>query len=465
MSPDLRSMLREAAPQPLGGVDERKIARRARRITGVRVLAAVAAVTFAVAGGAVVARSTGDSGPVDVADDVLDRTAPRFEVPRGRRHVVVSGVYGADWHERWRGKAWRLLVWAKGETRCFQLAEEDAARNENTTCSDVLNPKSIDSAIFGPSTSFRTESEDPDQFLFVMGEVGPRVDRLEFRPDDGAPVDVPLHDAPEKTGIPYRYYAVTLPRYDLGYLTAYGDGGGGLETHRLCGPGCEEEREAERDAEVAAYEAEPVTLEAKAAVFAVAAAGQAGLVDHFGTLWSYRRIVRLGNGFVAMFVATECSSPTPEGGVTCGRRRERTSVRFRIEDERFSVAGATGPMTAAQRARLLAYSEEVPADLRGWQVVSYAFAPGRGRSWYAGYAAVWTGNVPPPAGDYGSVCLVTAVDERGRSLAERRSPFEVDSRESLRVTAGITELEAAEEPAALELACDRPALGVSERWR
>ncbi|MFN2588204.1 MAG: hypothetical protein ABR613_08805 [Actinomycetota bacterium] len=468
MSPDLHTLMHDAAPRPSREVDVVALSRRARRISVTRAATAAVAAAVVAAGGTVVARSFDGAEPTGVVSEPEeDRAAlppprphagDRSHPPRGPRHEVLSGTHGDDWAEPWEGQTWRLLAWSKGHTICVQLAYRGQPRNQGLWCSHDQTRQTVRDTALGGSTSFFTGSEDPDEFYFVAGAVGPRVAELELRRRGAAPVAIPLHAAPEQVKVPYRYYAATLPRFDLAHLVALDAEGRALETSRICGPGCRAERGARLAAEIEAYEAQPVEPAAKAAVFAVSVAGQAGLIDEFGRRWSYRGLVATQDGFLARFDATRCTRRTPRPGQRACRPGPRTgTLRIAVEEDLFVVTGVTGPASGAERAAMLADEEEVPEDHRGWRLVAHAFARGgTARSWGVSFALAWTGNVPAPRG-YTSTCWMNVYDGDGDLIL--RGPnldFEAPAEESERVAGLTTEIETGVEPDHLGVACNPP---------
>lgn len=470
MSPDLRSLLHAAAPQPHEQVDARVIARRARRITMTRAGTAVATVLAVAIGGVGLASSLGERRPADVVGEGREkrtgiRPQPRPTVethqgegrkpPPGPRYEVVSGVHGDDWARKWRSKAWRLLVWAGRGSDCVQLAYDDTPLNHSLWCSHGReDPRKTG---LGSSTSFFTGSEDGDEFWFVAGQVGPRVAELELRPDAGQPVSIPLHAAPAKVDVPYRYYAATLPRFDLAYVVALDEDGNELERKRVCGPGCQGEREASSAAEIQTYEAAPVDVAAKAAVFASSVVGGAGLLDEFGRRWSYRGISAEGSGFVVRFEAQRCTPPPYRPGQARCKPLGPARLFVGQDEDLFVVTGAAGPMSGAQRAAMLAGEEEVPADRRGWRLVAWAFARGRSdRAWNVTFALTWTGNIPAPP-DYGSTCWMSVYARGGRLITRGPDlPFDAPDEEAFRVNELMTEIETDLEPGYVGVGCEPP---------
>lgn len=469
MSDELRALLHASAPAPRGSVDVRGLERRARRIVLTRFAAATLSAAVVAAGVTVVARI--DVADRPVADPVPQRPPDDVEVrhresrvPPGPRYEVVSGVFGDDWEED-AGLRWRLLVWGRGRTSCWQVATEESERNESLACTHA-DPDQVRETKLGGSTSFLTQSEDPDEYHFVAGYVGPRVDRLEFRGDRGPDRSIPLHRPPPEAGSPFRYYATTLPRYDFAQLVALSERGRALESHRLCGAGCREQREREAATEVVAFEHAPVTVESAAAAFAVAAAAQAGVMDELGTFWSYRGISG-EDDYVATFSATDCSGADAYGGYRCDPDHEPATVRVAIEDDRFVVAGAKGPMTDEQRGALESYWEPVTDDVRRWRQVTFSFARTGPREWDVSFLMVWTGNLDAPR-DYGSACRFVVYAARRETL--HRSPllaFEVgrDEQEFRRVSGLMTTIETRRVPRDLLVECDDPAPGLMERLR
>lgn len=469
MSSDLRTLLHEAAPRPAAGFDERRIERRARRITLVRVAAGVLAAAT-VAGGATVITARRPA-PDGIVGDVRPQPAPpqpevdarqhERPIPPGPRYELASGVFGDDWdHEA--GKAWKLLAWGRPRRSCWQVAVEGEARNSNMGCTHGRTAAEAAVEIFAGTSSVETGSRDPDEFAFMSGEVGPRVQRLEFRSDRGPRFSVPLYSPPRKTGIVHRYFAVVLPRYDYGRLDAIAEDGEVLASRDLCGVACRAAHEREREVEVLSYEHTPVTTESAAAAFAVEAAARAGLMNRLGTVWSYRTIS--SDELVASFRTTECAGSTLDGTYECDPEQDAASIDVGIEDDRFVVEAVEGAATEEQRAAVEAHSAAVTDDVREWRQVAHSFAHARGDEWEVAVVAVWTGNLDAPR-DYGSACRLVFYDAAGRVLERSRPlPFGVRPEEYHRVNALTTSIVTERPPADLALDCAEPGPDVSESW-
>ncbi|HEX2294656.1 MAG TPA: hypothetical protein VHN37_05040 [Actinomycetota bacterium] len=466
MSPDVRSLVQAAAPRPAAGVDVRAIERRARRRLVVRSVAA-ALVLVAVGASAGVVASLDRSGRDGVVGDPRPQPAPpgpevdradgRSRIPGGRRYEIASGSYGDDWHEPWAGERWRLLVWGRGRTSCWQMAEGDAGRREGVSCS--LHD-GADGA-FLASMSLETGSRDPAEFTFVAGELAPTVDRLRFRGDRGPGFSIPVLAAPARSGVPYRYYTALLPRYDYARLVASSAGGEVLDTRRLCGIGCEADRQRAAAEEVRAYEDAPVTLESAAAAFANEAAGRAGLIDQLGTYWIYQTISQ--DDLVAIYETTDCSDAVPDDGYRCDRDYGAGSIDVGVVDDRFVVEGAEGPMTSEQREALESYSAPAAVGDPEWRHVASSFAETEDGRWEAAFVVVWTGNMDAPR-EYGSACRFTVYDSDGDTLyRSRKLPFEVRGREYYRVSGLTTEVGERRAPEDIAVACDEPGPDVMDR--
>ena len=303
--------------------------------------------------------------------------------------------------------------------------------------------------------SFFTGSDDPAEYVFVVGEAGPAVDRLVFRGGRGPQRAIPLHAPPPEAGIPYRYYATLVPLFDHARLVALGKDGRVLASRSLCGGGCIEDRERAEDDAVVAYEDAPVTLESAAGAFANAALAHAGLVDQLGIYWTYRRIDPTDDGFVARFRTARCFG-APRRGFRCSPVQGRGWVRVGMADGRFVVEDAEGAMADDQRAALESYSEEVRDDVREWRLVSYGFDPGPGDEWDLVFVMLWTGNMDAPR-DYGSMCRLRVFAEDGELAYESRPlPYRVRDEEPYRVTGVLTEVTSDRPPRDLEAVCDQP---------
>lgn len=461
MSDDLSALLHAAAPRPRGVVDLERVRRRARRIVAGRYAAAVVAV-LAVAAGVTVAAPWEDRVPERVVGDPRPEPAPHEfrvrgherRIPPGRRHEVVSGVFGDDWGKR-SGMRWRVLVWSQGRTSCWQLATETTKRNESIACSPNLDAKTVNDTVVGGRFSFLTGSRDSREYEFVAGIVGPRVDRLVVRGRPRLDVRIRLHEAPARTGIPYRYYATTLPAYDVAHLIALSEDGQTLQSYDLCGDECQEQRALFRDAEVARFEAAAVSVKASAGAFANAALAHAGLLDQLGVYWTYRGIEADGDDFVASFGVRRCFAD-PAAGYACTRRLKPASIRVAVSGDRFVVEDVDASVPDDQRRALQSYSEPVRDDVREWRLVAYRFDPGPGPEWDVAFVMLWTGNAGAPR-DYGSLCRLTGYDSRAR-VAFRAGPlvFAVGDDEPDRVVASYAAVEARLTPERLVVTCDEP---------
>ena len=468
MSSDLRELLHEAAPRPALSLDEKEIARRARRMSVTRVAAAVV-VALGVLGGGLVAASVRAPERQGVIGDVRPQPAPsppepraldhKRRIPGGPRFELAAGVFGDDWDYH-AGRAWRLLVWGHPRESCWQVALEGEARYSNVGCTHGRDPEDAAGDVFAGSSYLQTGSSDPAAFAFVSGEMGPRVARLEFRGDRGGDFSIPLYAAPRHTGIAHRYYASVLPRFDYGHLVALSEDGDELSSRRLCGIGCHAQKEREREIEVLAYEHTPVSTESAAAAFAIEAAARAGLVDQLGTTWSYRTIS--SDDLVASFRTTECEARRG-GRYECDRAQGAATVDVGVEDDRFVVEAVDGPVTGEQRTELESRSAPVTDDVREWRHVAQSFASAGGKRWHIAFVAVWTGNLDAPR-DYGSTCRYTLYDASGDVLRRSSSiPFLVRSGEYSRVGGLLTTISAGRAPANLELRCTEPGAALSHR--
>jgi hypothetical protein len=343
---------------------------------------------------------------------------------------------------------------------------EDATSKEGVSCS-APGSSSDKYPPIGGSLSFFTSSDNPDEFWFVVGELGPQVSGLEFRPSQGEAVTIPIEPAPPETGIERSYYAATLPQFDSAQLVALDSDGKELESHDICGPGCEQDRRSEADAAVAEYEAQPVTLESKAAAFASIAVGKAGLIDAFGTRYSYQSVnsdvdgfPRDVDGFAVRFDVSECEPPHGEDGTyRCGGDDEGATVLVGIDDEQLDVWGVDGPMSEAQRERLLSYTHSADDFGPEWRQIAGNVVREQDRpNWAVSYSLVWMGNLPPPVDDYGSMCTMTVYDGDGDVVGESRPlPFDVRPEEESRVSEPVTGLEPdVKDPQDVVVECDDP---------
>lgn len=380
--------------------------------------------------------------------DLLHRDGPP---PASPRYTVTSGVFGEDWDGPRAGKPWDLLVWGDGTTTCWQVVEEGYSKSEGRTCSRNVDPEALRRTAFDVTRSFYSGSRDPDEYMFVAGETGPRVHRLVFRGDRGPDMPVRLFHPPPSTPSPYRYYAAVLPQFDFARLVALSEDGAVIATHRLCGIGCVAGRWFDERADLRAYEAAPVTLESAAAAFAITAAGRAGLIDRLGTFWRYRGI---SDDLVATFRPMDCSAASTTNGRRCDTGAGAARVEVGVEDGMFYVASAQGPMTGKQRAGLEAYTEPVTDDVREWRLVAASFAGAGRREWDVAFALVWTGDMDPPS-DYESPCRLTVYASGGDVIERRRDlPFGVRADERHRVSGLLTSVRGPRLPQRLDVECD-----------
>jgi hypothetical protein len=381
------------------------------------------------------------------------------EVPTGPRIEAITGRFGEDWEGSDAGKSWRLLVWGEGHTYCWQLAVEAADPKHGLACS-APSSESAEVDHLSGSMSFFTGSKDPEQFWFTAGEAGPDVASLQFRIQDGESIEIPLQDAPTESGLELRYYAVTLPRFDYAMLVALDANGEVLDSANICGPGCQQDRQEETEAKIAEFEAQPVTAESKAAGFANIAVGRAGLMDPFATLYRYRGVEERGDGFAALFDVSECEPPHgQEGAYSCGGDVVRATVVVEVSGDRLIVREADGPMNLTQRQRLLAYTHSVDDFGPMWrQIASSIVREQDRRAWGLTYSLVWMGNVPPPVGQYGSMCSMVVYDGGGDVVYDRKGlPAMVDREEESRVQMLLTGVEAeVSDPKDVVVECDDP---------
>jgi hypothetical protein len=314
---------------------------------------------------------------------------------------------------------------------------------------------------FGTSTHFFTGSADLRQGWFIVGEVGPRIDRVLFEvkegPIDPGPIELELYSAPPEADLGFRYFAAALPTYDYARMTALSNGEV-LETHNLCGPGCQADREVANDEEIADYESQETTEISHAATFANAAVGHAGLIDDFGTRYLYKGIEEVPSGYIARFDVSGCGSPQG-GSHRCTTDLGDAEVHVTLSEGRFAVVDARGPMTSEQRRALLDYSEAISEEGPHWRHVATSLAREAPEDdWWFSVAMVWTGNLPGPGTTYGSMCRVTVYDSQGAVVHEGRDiPFEVGDREQERVSVPMTGLESEiDKPTRFEVDCDPP---------
>ena len=459
MSRDLRSAVKEAAPEPLLQLDERDLARRARRGSVTRLLTLVVGLAIVGAGAWGVVSVRSSSSPGDAATH--GNRAP--EIPAGPRYEAISGRFGEDWDYPEAGKTWRLLVWGEGHTHCWQLAVGAAEPNQSLACS-APNSKSTTVDHLGGNMSFFTDSKDPEQFWFTVGETGPDVAGLEFRIQDGESIEIPLEDAPTESGLELRYYAVTLPRFDYATLVALDADGEVLDSDNVCGPGCQQDRQEETEAKIAEFEAQPVTVESKVGAFANLAVGRAGLMDPFATLYRYRGVEEREDGFAALFDVSECVPPHgQEGTYSCAGDGVRAIVVVEVSGDRLIVREADGPMTQTQRQRLLAYTHSLDDFGPMWRQGAASIVREQDRpAWGLAYSLVWMGNLPPPVSSYGSMCSMVVYDGGGDIVYERQKLLAMlGMDEDSRVQMPLTGLEAdVSDPQEVVVECDEPRANV-----
>jgi hypothetical protein len=313
--------------------------------------------------------------------------------------------------------------------------------------------------VFGMTSTSITGSDDPAEYAFISGMLGPRVDRLVFRGDRGPGFSIRLYSAPPGMGIATRFYATALPRHDYGRLEALASDGEVLASRRMCGIGCQADHERAQAVEVLTFEHTPVVLESAAAAFAVEAAGRAGVMDQLGTYWSYR--TTSADDLVARFRTTECSGELPEETYRCDPNMGAASIDVGVEGERFVVESAQGPMDDEQRAALERFSALVTDDVREWRPIAESFARSGRSRWDVAFLTVWTGNLDAPP-DYGSTCRYTVYGDDGRVLhRSRKLPFFVRGGEHLRVTGLTTTIDTDLRPSGLSMECSPPGPGLS----
>ena len=465
MSPDLPKALKAAVQAPHADLDVTDIARRAKRVGRFR-YGGFALLSLLLIGlsSAVVARM-GTSPSLPPGED--PGRGRRFEVPGGPRYEVASGTYGADWDENYAGTQWRLLVWGNDEEHCSQLAEEDSKRMEGVSCSRPNRDASDDDEFIGGLLYFETGSPDPDEFLFMTGDVEAPVAALQFRADGGKVVEIPLIDPPPAAGVDRRYFVATLPRYNYGELVAWDEENDVLQTRTLCGPGCQADNETEDAERIAAYEARETSLMSRAAVVANAALANAGMYDAFKISYNYRNIVQDVDGFVASFQVSRCVTPSRKNGVyTCRERLGKAWLRVKAGDERVEVVDTGGLVTRRQRAELVGYGEGIPQDAPRWRHLGTKVGPVYGgRNWPFELVMIWTGDLPGPAPGYGSVCGYVTRDTSGDVLRKDALPYEVrtDRSEYFRVSEMTTEITSKTRPVETEVSCDDPAADIHGR--
>lgn len=375
----------------------------------------------------------------------------------GVRHVLTSGTFGGDWDQARAGRPWRLLVWREDASVCWQVVPEGRYRNEGRTCSRNPRPRALRRETVRTWTSSYTGSRDPDEYLFVAGGSGPRVARLSFYGDSGTSSEVPLRAAPLEMETPYRYFAAVLPRFDHARLVAYSPTGRVVATIRLCGVACRGPRDVEDHTDVFAFEDAPTTIRSAAAAFAIAAAGDAGLIDRLGTSWAYRGISGKGR-WSATFEAVEC----PPDADRCAPRGRTGTINVARVGGALVVTGVGGDIPGGRSGALLAYSEPLVLDRPEWRVVGESLTRLATDEWRIAFSLVWTGN-PGTPWDYGSMCRPTVYDRRGRMLY--RGPdvaFEVRDRPIYRLDGHVVRIETKGSPARLTVECDPPRAGFTK---
>lgn len=226
-----------------------------------------------------------------------------------------------------------------------------------------------------------------------------------------------------------------------------------------CERGCRDGGDHELRAEIAEYEAEPVDLAAKAATFANAVVGRAGLLDGFGERWSYRGVAPRSDGFVLTFRARECPShPYSTDDRRCERRYEAKSLRVRVDGDLFVLEGMS--RAGLPPTRRIYREEEIPQDRHGWRLTGWSFARGsRAGRRGVSFALTWTGNLPAPGGTYGSTCWMNVYARSGELVV--RGPltrFRPGAGEASRVQVFSTEVTTSGKPDHVGVGCRPPAI-------
>jgi hypothetical protein len=468
MSFDLERLMKSAAPAPARTLDVRQLRRRAARLTWMR-FGAASLIVFVTAGTALAVwrpQSDAKQSEVAVHDPTPDR--PDFTPPGGPRYEVLSGTYGDDW-DSYANKQWQLLVWGDEKAHCWQLRDQPVEGNEGVSCTNLTPGQDYADDPFAGGLSFYTGSSDTEEFFFAAGVVGPTVERIEFRREGEETIAIPLVAAPSEANMPYRYYAVTLPEFEVAHMVALNGDGEELDSQRICGPACEKERRREAEALVAEYEAQPVSMRSQAAGFGLAALGEADLLNSFGTLWGYQGIAEEGGGYVLSFTVSECDAEQGrDTGHWCEPAGSSGRLVVAVEDRVWKVTGATGPMTADQRDRLEAYEEAIDAEPRPeWRHIATSLAQyGDTPKWDLGVTWVWTGDIPPPVSGYGSWCRLIVFEESAPNSGPlpqgREIPAEVRREEWSRAFGVQTGLEGVEDPG-IRVHCDDPSAHFQDR--
>ena len=450
MSADLRTAVKGAAPLPTSELDLASVERRARRITVVRAVGGSILAVVLLAAAVVVPRVLSEGIPVvPVGNDQVR------SIPDGPRYEIASGSFGSGWGSK-SAKRWRLLVWGEGDIDCWQLWVEGMGEDESLGCA-FRSSDQIEDTIFGSRISFLADGDDPDEYQFISGEVGPRVDALEIREDGEPPVVLEIYQAPRQAGVPLGYYAATLPAYDYAQVVALDHRGEELDTHNLCGLGCKDDKAAEEQSKIDSYERRPVAVDAKAAVVGIAGVGKAGLLDHFGTFYDYDGSTRAGDAHRLRFRVSQCPAPAA-GGYSC-EPGGFVYLTVSQRGDRLVITDATGDLTDDHRRALVGYGEGIPSDDLDWRPVSTSIAKNKGQpGWGIGLVMAWTGNIPGPVRDYGSMCSFVALGADGGVLHRSRPfPVQVGPEEQDRNVGPLTGLESRRgAPESIEISCDEP---------
>jgi hypothetical protein len=158
------------------------------------------------------------------------------------------------------------------------------------------------------------------------------------------------------------------------------------------------------------------------ATFAVRAVAHAGLLQPYGTFYDYEGLDRADTGWLANFVAAECTRTVQVE--TCNRIARGNPPRLHVDlvEDRFVVLGAEGPMNTEQRAKLLSYTEEANSEPDHWEypVVAVKDALVDRDTTDIKATGIWTGPIP---GGGSSTCTLTVFNDSGDVVVEKALPL------------------------------------------
>lgn len=466
MSPDASRVLKEAAPRPQLPLDTAVIARRAGRLKRGRratFIVSVVAVVVATVAFVVTAPWERSSRQAPVTRPGHDDKGGR-EIPDGPRYVIASGRFDdGNWGE-YQGKEWRLVAWGQHPdgfdvgTHCMQFwIERIVSGSEGTYCTewkakDVFGGRAYDPGGHGvPSISY--------------GQVRGDVARLEFRLSNGEVVTKDPLPPPEELSVPVRYYVAFLPLTEQGEIVAFGQYGDELGRVRLCHGSCDGSHRGVDESERAAieeYERSELPMDSRAAVFAVRAVAAAGLLDPLGDFYALKETIERADSWVVKFRPSICYQTAKVE--TC-RENGPGSVEVTVAGDRLVVRSVRVPMDAGQRHELLSYSEPLVEEVYDWEFPYIRVDP-QEEGWGVRTSPLWTGPMPPPIPDYGSICRLIAFDAKGKVVYrdERRHPMEVRGERFRAAGVLVTGTPPTTQPVASAIfSCSKPG-PLSARW-